>query len=724
MSGLELFLVSVAVYAAIPFAILATGQLRYVLLFTHLAALLVLGGLLNAVYRLPVVGDVDLGGGQVLYGALMFTTLVTVVVGRDLRAVRTVVALVITTNVLVSSAFFVARHALRDGGGFGSGLVDPALFDQSLRVVLGGGGLIVVELLALLAFLEVAKARLRPVLMAPMYVVGYVGTLVLDGLLFPVVLIGPSVLSVDLLTSTVAAKLVLASAFSVPLAVLVVVHRRTLALFEAIPLQLRDLVMGGPAEAMRRLARQEEALHAATDREERATATVGQILDSATNTILIALDTGCRITHFNTGAEQLLGWSVEEVRGRTPEVLHQDDYWRQQADRLHVDPTPAGVVPALADESTNRELLMRTRSGAPLPVSLSTTRILGSSGRLIGYVTTGEEISARLELQQATLSALRRDQESLQRLREANAFKDSMISTVSHELRTPLSSITGYLELLQMGDLGRLTAPQQSAVDSLDRGSRRLARLVDSLLTLSRVETDADDVPLGELDLGEVVQGLRPVIDDLAHATAPQVEVALRVPPRPLPVRGDLAAIETLVVNLVSNALKFTVGNGSVVLAVSVGDTDLDGPNLVVRDTGIGIALDEQKQLFSTFFRSSEATQRAIPGTGLGLSIVAAIVQRHAADITVDSRPGQGTTVTVRFPPAGSRSGSRAQPRRGRHAREMISTARSSSPRWTQDTMRSAVPSTPPRIAVRAVSRSQSMRSSRCVRGDSTTPSV
>ncbi|WP_323792296.1 PAS domain-containing sensor histidine kinase [Nocardioides sp.] len=658
MSGLELFLVSVVIYAAIPFAILATGQLRYVLLFTHLSAVLVLGGFFNAVYRLPVVGDVDLGAGQVLYGALMFTTLVSVIVGRDLRAVRTVVALVITTNVLVSSSFFVARHALRDGQGFGSGLVEPALLDQSLRVVIGGGALIVVELLALLAFLEFAKARLRPVLMAPMYVVGYVGTLALDGVLFPIALIGPGILSVDLLTATVSAKIVLALAFSVPLALLVVVHRRTVALYEATPLHLRNLVMSGPAEVMRRLARQEEELHAATDREERATATVGQILDSATNTILIALDTDCRITHFNAGAEQLLGWSAAEVRGRTPEMLHQDDYWRQQAERLHVDPTPGRVVPALADEATNRELLMRTRSGAPLPVSVGTTRILGPEGRLIGYVTTGEEISARLELQQATLSALRRDQESLQRLREANAFKDSLISTVSHELRTPLSSITGYLELLQVGDLGRLTEPQQAAVESLDRGNRRLTQLVDSLLTLSRVETGRGDVPLGELDLAEVIDRLRPAIADLTRAADPRVEVTLAVPGRPVPVNGDFEAIETLVINLVSNALKFTVGAGSVVLSVSEADDGAtdgatgppSGPTLVVRDTGIGIPLDEQSSLFTTFFRSSEATRRAIPGTGLGLSIVAAIVQRHDAAISVDSRPGHGTAVTVRFP--------------------------------------------------------------------------
>lgn len=653
MSGLELFLVSVAVYAAIPFAILATGRLRYVLLFTHLAAVLVLGGLLNAVYRLPVAGDVDVGAGQVLYGALMFTTLVTVIVGRDLSAVRTVIALVIATNIFVSASFFLARHALRDGGGLSSGLVDPTVFDQSLRVVAGGWFLIVVELLALLAFLEFAKQRLRPALMAPMYVVGYIGALVIDGLLFPVVLIGPGAVSVDLLTTTVTAKVVLALAYSVPLAVLVVVHRRTITLFEATPLHLRDLVTAGPAEVVRRLARSEKALLEATDREERATATVGQILDSATNTLIIALDTGFRITHFNAGAEQLLGWSEAEVRGRTPEMLHQDDHWQRQADRLGVGPTTAEVIPALADEAVTRELLMRTRSGTLLPVSVCTTRILGAQGRLIGYVTTGEEISARLELQRATLSVLRRDQESLERLREAHAFKDSLISTVSHELRTPLSSIAGYLELLRVGDLGRLTDPQQAAVESLDRGSRRLTQLVDSLLTLSRVDTGADDLPLAEIDLGDLVESLRPVISDLARTSAPRVRVTIEASTRPLLVRGDAGSIETVVVNLVSNALKFTLGDGTVTLSVEDGDpeTPPGGPTLVVRDTGIGIPQDEQEQLFTTFFRSAEATRLAIPGTGLGLSIVAAIVQRHHAAIAVRSEPGQGTAVTVRFPP-------------------------------------------------------------------------
>ncbi len=482
--------------------------------------------------------------------------------------------------------------------------------------------------------------------MAPVYVVAFVAVLTLDGVLFPLAFVGPRSITVDLLRSGLQTKLVLASSFALPLALFVSVYRPTINLFESTPLHLRDLVLAGPAEMVRRLDRQEQELSLAAHREERSSATVAQIIDSATNTILMALDSSCRITHFNAGAQRLLGWSYEEVRGRLPVMLHDEGFWRRHGLLLGVDPTPQAIIAAHADESAYRDLVLATRAGEPLQVSASTTRILGAQGQLIGYVVAGEEISARLKLQAATLNALQRDQESLERLREVNDFKDSLISTVSHELRTPLASISGYLELLEHGDFGGLSERQLSAVATAGRNSLRLNSLVDSLLTLSRAETGLGQVTLVELDLREVVDGLRPVIDDLATGRAHRIEVTIQMAGTPLLVLGDRASLETVVINLVTNALKFTIGPGAVVIAVE----NESGPCLVVSDSGIGIAEEEQDRLFTTFFRSSEATRREIPGTGLGLSIISAIIEQHAGSISIESAPGRGTTVRVALP--------------------------------------------------------------------------
>lgn len=119
------------------------------------------------------------------------------------------------------------------------------------------------------------------------------------------------------------------------------------------------------------------------------------------------------------------------------------------------------------------------------------------------------------------------------------------------------------------------------------------------------------------------------------------------LPDRPVIVRGDAEMLERVVINLVSNAVKFTPGEGRVEvrLAASDGHVGLD-----VADTGIGIPVEDQDRLFSRFFRSSEAQRRAIPGTGLGLSITRTIVEQHGGTVTLDSAIGSGTTVSVVLP--------------------------------------------------------------------------
>ncbi len=126
------------------------------------------------------------------------------------------------------------------------------------------------------------------------------------------------------------------------------------------------------------------------------------------------------------------------------------------------------------------------------------------------------------------------------------------------------------------------------------------------------------------------------------------LDVRLDLPPEPVPFRGDQNAIERVVVNLLSNAVKFTPDPGQVWLRLGLEEDWL--AVIEVSDTGIGIPADEQHLLFSRFFRSSSATDHAVPGTGLGLSITRTIVQQHEGTISVRARPGGGTTFTVRLP--------------------------------------------------------------------------
>lgn len=228
---------------------------------------------------------------------------------------------------------------------------------------------------------------------------------------------------------------------------------------------------------------------------------------------------------------------------------------------------------------------------------------------------------------------------------QARQARTEFVAAVSHELRTPMTSISGYVELLQDGDAGGLTADQAKFLDAIRRNSDRLKILANDLLTLSSLESGTFTHAPTDVDLGIVVSEVRsalaPVID------ARRLEVTFEVPPDPVVVHGDVHDLESLVSNLVSNALKFTEDGGWVrcTLRVVAG-----AAHLVVSDSGLGIPEAEQRDLFKRFFRSSTAQEHAIQGSGLGLTIVDSIVHRHGGDISVVSGHLAGTTFTVELP--------------------------------------------------------------------------
>jgi signal transduction histidine kinase len=228
---------------------------------------------------------------------------------------------------------------------------------------------------------------------------------------------------------------------------------------------------------------------------------------------------------------------------------------------------------------------------------------------------------------------------------QARVAKTEFVATVSHELRTPMASISGYIELLQDGEGGTLTDDQRHFVEAIRRNSDRLTALANDLLTLSSLESGRFVHDQVGVDLDDVVRAAHIALMPLINSR--ELEVTFEVPPEPVRVHGDARALESVVSNLVSNALKFTEDGGWVRCAVrAVGDRAV----LEVSDNGLGIPEAEQRDLFTRFFRSSTAQERAIQGTGLGLTIVDAIVQSHGGDIAVVSRHLGGSTFTVNLP--------------------------------------------------------------------------
>ena len=228
---------------------------------------------------------------------------------------------------------------------------------------------------------------------------------------------------------------------------------------------------------------------------------------------------------------------------------------------------------------------------------------------------------------------------------EARTAKTDFVAMVSHELRTPMTSIAGFVELLKDGQGGPLTRDQEKFVDAIERNSERLTTLAKDLLTVTGLESAPTSQRHIDVDLGKVVLAVQYALERAIAGRS--LEVSFEIPPDPIVVRGDAAALESLVTNLVSNALKFTKDGGWVHCVL----TEVSGTaQLTVSDNGLGIPHDEQRGLFTKFFRSTTAQEHAIQGTGLGLTIVDSIVQSHGGDISVVSEHLLGSTFAVNLP--------------------------------------------------------------------------
>jgi two-component system, OmpR family, phosphate regulon sensor histidine kinase PhoR len=268
---------------------------------------------------------------------------------------------------------------------------------------------------------------------------------------------------------------------------------------------------------------------------------------------------------------------------------------------------------------------------------------------------TGREMALAL----AHVRTVQKQREAVERLTALDRIREAFVSTVSHELRTPLTSIAGYLELLSDGSAGPITERQRRMLDVVGRNTVRLRALIDDLLTLSSVDAGRLTLESAQLDLRDVVASAVTAMQPVAEAGG--LALTSDLPAGPLSVRGDRAGLERVLLNLLSNAVKYTPAGGTVTVT---GRAAGPAAAISVADTGIGIPAADQAELFSRFFRASNARDSNVPGTGLGLALVRELVERQDGVVELSSEPGLGTTVTLRLPlgqdrNAGSRVGVR-----------------------------------------------------------------
>lgn len=288
------------------------------------------------------------------------------------------------------------------------------------------------------------------------------------------------------------------------------------------------------------------------------------------------------------------------------------------------------------------EIVGRRCDGALFPMYIAMTR-LKVGGRIM-YTGVIQDITERKRLQ-AELLDKERLNVALDKERELRLLKDRFISIMSHELRSPLTSIQLAADMLRKYGDRATEDEKRESLETIEAQVRSLSELVADVMTISKTEFTGELLSLETLDLETYLRDILETLSFTHHRTHRLVFTGLG---RRVEARADRKLLRRALVNLLTNAIKYSPAGGEVRLSLA-----LDGDDAVIRisDQGIGIPPEDLSRLFEPFHRAANVA--GLPGTGLGLLIAKQSVELHGGSISVESAVGQGTTFTVRLPLAG-----------------------------------------------------------------------
>jgi PAS domain S-box-containing protein len=355
------------------------------------------------------------------------------------------------------------------------------------------------------------------------------------------------------------------------------------------------------------------------------------ILDMANDSIFIR-DREDRITYWNKGAQRLYGWSKEEALGHVIHSLFKTQF-PESIDKINAQ--------LLATGHWEGELVHTRRDGALVTVASSWTLQRDDSNRPVSVIEMNYDITARKLFEQ-------RLQEAKERAELADNAKSDFLASMSHEIRTPMNGVIGMTGLLL--DTG-LNVEQRNLADTIRTSAESLLGVINDILDFSKIEA-------GKLSFEELDFDLRKVVEDTLEMMAGQaqakgIELVGGVEPKvPTMLRGDPGRVQQVLMNLTSNAIKFTKSGEVVIRVTAQAETETEvHARFEIKDTGAGIPPETQARLFQPFVQADSSTSRKFGGTGLGLAICKRLAESMNGSIGVESRPGEGSTfwVILRF---------------------------------------------------------------------------
>ncbi|MDF2772339.1 MAG: sensor protein [Geminicoccaceae bacterium] len=409
------------------------------------------------------------------------------------------------------------------------------------------------------------------------------------------------------------------------------------------------------------------------------------LVDSIQDYAIFVLDATGHVVSWNPGAQRIKGYEASEIIGRHFSVFYPPEDLAKPALELE----GAAATGRFEDEGWRLR-----KDGTRFWANVVITALRAPEGELVGFAKVTRDLTERINAHRKAIEDARRlaSEEALrtsaeirarelswllERLREqaeelarqraeadaANRTKGEFLAAMSHELRTPLNAIAGYVELLMLGVRGTLTEAQRADLRRIQRSQQYLLSLINDILNFSRLEA------------GHVTYNIEPisvatVIDNVVAMIAPQTTAKAidfrRVPcPPDIRARGDASKVEQVLLNLLSNAVKFTPENGRVTLRCTA---EPDRILVHVEDTGLGIQVDRQAEIFEPFVQLDRTLQSPREGAGLGLAISRDLARGMGGELTVVSEVGAGSTFTLTLPRDGTTApsnGSAKQPADG-----------------------------------------------------------
>ena len=260
-------------------------------------------------------------------------------------------------------------------------------------------------------------------------------------------------------------------------------------------------------------------------------------------------------------------------------------------------------------------------------------------------------IEAESQRLDETIAELRKAKSTVAVLKDLNEQKNSFISTVNHELRTPLTSIIGYIDVIREMEADKGSHEYDRYLDVVDRNAEILLHLVESILSLSKIDASEGRISRQRVSLSASVDNAVFILKPLSEKSNITIKIS-HDENDPCEVSGDVGQLNQVFLNLLGNAIKFSPANSTITISVDrfTKPSGIHYIRATISDEGIGIPEEDLHNLFTRFFRAKNAISDQYPGTGLGLTIVQQSIQNHGGFVEVQSTVGKGTTFTVLIP--------------------------------------------------------------------------